>query len=308
MTRIGLVLGAGGLVGAAFHEGVLRALQDVTGWDPRDADIIVGTSAGSHVGALLRAGQPSSSSAGLGRETVAQRQPDPAAASFAPASLGALLRGLSRPGSVRLTAMASGLLPPGRQSLTALIGEVNRVHPRGWPDAPLWLPAVRLRDGARVVFGTPGAPDCDVGTAVAASCAIPGYYAPVHIAGERYLDGGAHSLTNADLLAGENLDLVVVSCPSGVARGVRTVPVALQGRNVVRLRLAREAQSVRRAGTEVVAFSPTARDLAVMGWNAMAPGPHNDVAGQAYESAAARLHRSDSAGDLLAPLRLRNQV
>ena len=53
--RIGLVLGAGGVVGHAWHGGVLRALEAETGWDPRDADVIVGTSAGAVVGAALRA-------------------------------------------------------------------------------------------------------------------------------------------------------------------------------------------------------------------------------------------------------------
>ena len=47
MTRVGLVLGAGGATGHAFHAGVLSALAEETGWDPRAADIIVGTSAGS---------------------------------------------------------------------------------------------------------------------------------------------------------------------------------------------------------------------------------------------------------------------
>ena len=56
MGRIGLVLGAGGVIGHAFHAGVLAALADDTGWDPRRADVIVGTSAGSIAGALLRAG------------------------------------------------------------------------------------------------------------------------------------------------------------------------------------------------------------------------------------------------------------
>nr|MDP9335257.1 patatin-like phospholipase family protein [Actinomycetota bacterium] len=56
MTRIGLVLGAGGAVGHAFHAGVLAGLAEVAGWDARDAEVIVGTSAGSVVGALLRAG------------------------------------------------------------------------------------------------------------------------------------------------------------------------------------------------------------------------------------------------------------
>src|SRR6478735_9602223 len=54
--RIGLVLGAGGTTGAAFHAGALLALEQDLGWDPREADIIVGSSAGSIVGALLRAG------------------------------------------------------------------------------------------------------------------------------------------------------------------------------------------------------------------------------------------------------------
>jgi len=54
--RIGLVLGAGGVIGHAFHAGVLDGLCDATGWNPRDAEVIVGTSAGSVVGALLRAG------------------------------------------------------------------------------------------------------------------------------------------------------------------------------------------------------------------------------------------------------------
>src|SRR3954471_12436637 len=56
MTRIGLVLGAGGATGHAFHIGVLAALEEATGWDPRTADVIVGTSAGAIIGALLRAG------------------------------------------------------------------------------------------------------------------------------------------------------------------------------------------------------------------------------------------------------------
>src|SRR5690349_19155028 len=56
IVRVGLVLGAGGVVGHAFHAGVLAALEDVAGFDARDADLIVGTSAGSVVGALLRAG------------------------------------------------------------------------------------------------------------------------------------------------------------------------------------------------------------------------------------------------------------
>jgi NTE family protein len=54
--RIGLVLGAGGLVGHAWHAGVLAGLAEGLGWDPRTADVVVGTSAGSVVAAMLRGG------------------------------------------------------------------------------------------------------------------------------------------------------------------------------------------------------------------------------------------------------------
>ena len=54
--KIGLVLGAGGVVGMSYHAGVLQALSEHGGFDPSSADLIVGTSAGSVVGTLLRSG------------------------------------------------------------------------------------------------------------------------------------------------------------------------------------------------------------------------------------------------------------
>jgi NTE family protein len=288
VTRIGLVLGAGGLVGSAFHAGVLRALREATGWDPRQAEIIVGTSAGSYVGAQLRAGAP------VGRvATRSQVAPAGAGRRFAPAAPSAVVRGLTRPGSARIGSLVAAALPAGRLPLDGLAGEVNALHSRGWPRDRLWLPAVRLRDGARVVFGRDEHPD--VGSAVAASCAVPGYFAPVRIGTERYVDGGAHSVTNADLLAGEGLDLVVVISPMAAARGVRTPSALLQGRGAMRLRLATEARAVRRSGAQVVAFSPTPDDLAVMGWNAMDGRRRQLVMDRSYASALRRLQRADVA-------------
>src|SRR3954470_11006049 len=60
MARVGLVLGAGGLVGQAYQAGVLAALEHDLGWDPRTADIVVGSSAGSITATLLRLGVPAS--------------------------------------------------------------------------------------------------------------------------------------------------------------------------------------------------------------------------------------------------------
>src|SRR5690606_36784246 len=67
MTRVGLVLGAGGFVGQAYHAGVLAALEAELGWDPRQASIVVGSSAGSLTGAALRLGVPASDLAASAR-------------------------------------------------------------------------------------------------------------------------------------------------------------------------------------------------------------------------------------------------
>src|SRR5919112_4925500 len=57
-VKVGLVLGAGGVLGGAWLVGGLSALARETDWDPGSADQIVGTSAGSMVGALVAAGVP----------------------------------------------------------------------------------------------------------------------------------------------------------------------------------------------------------------------------------------------------------
>src|SRR6187401_255765 len=56
--RVGLVLGAGGIQGGAWLTGGLDALAEETGWDPTEADYVVGTSAGSMIGALCASGVP----------------------------------------------------------------------------------------------------------------------------------------------------------------------------------------------------------------------------------------------------------
>src|SRR4051794_14882773 len=55
-ASVGLVLGAGGMVGLAYNAGALHALHELGGVDVAGADLIVGTSAGSVVAAYLRSG------------------------------------------------------------------------------------------------------------------------------------------------------------------------------------------------------------------------------------------------------------
>ena len=282
MTQVGLVLGAGGLVGHAYHAGTLRALARA-GWDARTSAVVVGTSAGSGVGALLRAGLPPADfAARVLREPlsvegarVVANAPRPAR-SFdvgrrsgrwpRPAAPEALARVMLQPWRLRPGHFMAMGAPAGTQP-TAAIGDRIRAVYQGigrWPEAPLWLCALRLDDSRRVVFGRDPEPDPDVGTAVEASSAIPGVFAPVEIEGHRYVDGGAHSPTNADLLTGVGLDAVVVVSPMSMRSGL-PLRTSTASRWWAHQLLHRELHAARVAGVRLLVIEPGREDLDAMG-------------------------------------------
>jgi NTE family protein len=313
---IALVLGAGGMPGYAFHTGALAALA-TTGWDPRRAELIVGTSAGSAAGSMLRAGLSATDHfahttggpvSAEGRALL-DRLPRAAwdsgelaaAAPPWPASLPLAVRGLlgwpPRPG---LT--VAGVLPRGRRS-TAPMGDRHRAAHTGWPDATLWICAVRMADGHRAVFGRDDLPPVDVGTAVEASSAVPGVFRPVQAGGQRYVDGGVWSMTNADLTTGLGFDAVVVVAPLSGATGWRDLSrqagrLTVDGahRAYHRSVLEAELRRVRHTGTPVIAIEPSAEDEVVLTANPgdpARPGGRDtrraDIAQRAYESVCQRL-------------------
>ena len=284
MPRIGLVLGGGGVVGQAFHAGVLAALYDATGWDARDAAVIVGTSAGAVVAVELRAGLGPLDQVAIcagrklsadGRRLLTRLGPEP---NVSPSRVDVDLREAARsyhrlstrailsPLTVQPGVLASASMPPGRISTEWLSARVRWLNGGGaWPERPLWVSAVRLDSGKRVMYGAPGEPRVDLGDAVAGSCAIPGYFAPVLIDGAFHVDGGAHSPTSADVLQARGLDLVVVSSPMSLAAMAGWHGADVVMRNSHHRTLAVEMARVRRNGTPVVAFEPGTRDLEVMG-------------------------------------------
>lgn len=280
VPRVGLVLGAGGTAGQAFHAGVLAALAGA-GWDARSAEVVVGTSAGSIAAAMLRAGV-----APAALRTPGSGRPGGTAAPLAPVGIEAAALA---PGRVSVGGLLSRLVPPGTRSVGGIVSTVRSAAGDGWPAATTWVCAARRRDGRRVVFGRAGAPPAPLSLAVAASCAIPGYFTPVQIDGEAYVDGGVHSPTNLDVLAGLGLDAVVVSSPMSVSRRALAARLDLPARLLFRTALAREAVRVRRSGTRVVTFQPSAQDLAVTGLNAMSPGPWGALVEQAEASTRRRL-------------------
>ncbi len=318
-VRTALVLGAGGLVGQAFHLGVLRALDDLTGFDGRKADVLVGTSAGSLVAAGLAGGL---SAPDLAAELLGEQVSDAGAALRAsrrsysqaialadrppgrkPLDAGVLLAAARNPFAVRAGSVLSALLPAGRNDTDPIARGLRHLHGDDWPLRDLRICAVRTRDARRVVFGSQGAPQTDVGTAVAASCAIPAYFRPVRIEGHSYVDGGVHSATNADVLLDHVPDLVVVVSPMSI-RSTLDARIDLGPRLLARRQLAGEVRRLRQRGARVVVLQPGSPDLEVMGLNPMRGHRIEEIVDTASASMAARLRaQPELLGELWAGLR-----
>ena len=320
------MLGAGGVLGGAWLTGALHAIAGETGWDPGSADVIAGTSAGAMVGALLACGVPpwfmvahsagedfaglldvaGAPSSDADRAGGASYRLHRGAPPIGPGSWRLALSALARPSRHTPAALMAGWLPLGLISTEPLKDTVRRVCDGTWAPHPGYRAiAVDYQSGERVAFGTDGAPPAELPDAVAASCAIPGFYRAVTIAGRRYVDGGLISASNLDVLAGEGLDLVIVMNPmSSLHRGDAGSlgdRLALAVRLGAGRRLGSEARRLREAGTEVILMQPTADDLAAMGTNLMSRGRRNEVIETAVKTTSAHL-RGTELGERLAEL------
>jgi NTE family protein len=208
MNHLGraLVLGGGGVVGTAWMAGLASGLRD-EGVDLAEADVIVGTSAGAIVGTMLATGQnidqvdPPATPAELSDSAP---RPDPSGL----AEVFAVLRDTSlKLGDARRSV---GRLALAAQTITEqqhLAGIGTLILAREWPDLELLVTAVNVETGERTVWDR--ASTAPLLSAVASSCALPGVAPPITINGQRYMDGGIGSGTNADVAAGANVVVVV---------------------------------------------------------------------------------------------------
>lgn len=307
-VRRGLVLGAGGVLGASWSIGALTAVEEQLGWDATTAEVIVGTSAGSVLAAFLGTGVRTQTLLNHQRGVIAPGDPlvtyDYESAKALPSlprmRLGSpqlLVRTALHPRRVTpLTAMTATMLE-GRGSL-APIGElVEAVAPRGtWATHPrTWIVAMDHATGKRIPFGREGAPAADLAEAVMASCAIPGWYAPVDIGGRRYVDGGVCSPTSLDLVASLDLDEVVVVSPTTSTEmdhpTARAAKIERYMRKLVTRRLLKEAEKVRAHGTRVVLLGPGPEDLEAIGANLMDPRRRERVLDTSLRTSAESLRR-----------------
>jgi len=310
--RVGLVLGAGGPVGHAFHTGVLAALADDR-WDARDAAVIVGTSIGAVTGALLRAGV---SPADLyTRATGGSMSPEGEARAghgggwaLMTCDLQRTGTGIGRPSSPQLLAhlmrhpsrtraglLRTALTPSGAVSTTPVSDEIDEML-GGWPARPLWVCAVCLDTGERVILGQPDGPAVDVGTAVAASISVPAVFQPVVVDGRRLVDGGLHSPANADVMADAigQIDSVVVSAPMGIGSWPGRVGVDIPGRFLNHWTIDNELARLRDAGLPIAVFEPGPAELEVMHYNAFDLTHRDEIARRAYETVAATRDKADA--------------
>lgn len=293
--RIGVVFGAGGVLGAAWMAGALAALQRRLDRPLADVDVLVGTSAGSVLATVLRSGagvdeivenQAGGASAlpdltDLDRDLSGGLPPLPRLRIGSPDLVAAAARA---PHRIRPWVAATGLLPQGRGRhgpLESLVREVLARYPYNPGRGQLWLMAMDYVSGRRVAFGEDGAPPAELADAVVASCSIPGWFAPRWIGGRPYVDGGVRSVTSLDRLAGLGFDEVYVLAPmASFSTDSPRHPLARAERRVRALftaALAAEARKVRATGTTVTALTPGPEDLTAIGYNVMDPSRRQQV-------------------------------
>lgn len=224
VSRVGLILGGGGITGAAFQFGVLLTIRLATGWDPNQAEVVIGTSCGALTAAMIRGDQ-------LNVDTFVGR-------AVSRADVAELLRRRvyrrSRPrGMMRW--VRHGILPGLRRPDLNLVLGSPAVHSTDgivewleesigpladtWPERATVIVAYDLEARHRTPFGTEAAPPAPLKSAVAASAAVPFIFQPVRIRDRWYADGGIASGTSADLLLANDdpLDLIVVIAPLAAA-------------------------------------------------------------------------------------------
>ncbi|MGB9012043.1 MAG: patatin-like phospholipase family protein [Aeromicrobium sp.] len=278
MTPRGLVLGGGGITGIAWETGLLWGLAEA-GLDLTDADRIVGTSAGSIVGAQV--------TSDIGLEELYRRQLLPPADDAPLSSIGpgvaaqfvvSLLRArgdvtrfgrLLGAASVRTAAQGR---TPTVDDRYAQVGQ--RIGGLTWPDRDLVITAIHVGTGELATFGPRTTrPAVSLEDAVNASCAVPLIYPPIPIDGDSYIDGGARSGSNADLMVG--MDVVIAITP--------------MDRSVGPLRSA--AQQLEDIGVQHLVISPDTASRTAIGKNVLDPAARPPSARAGYAQAALEIDR-----------------
>ena len=271
-----LVLGGGGSVGIAWETGLLSGLMN-GGLDAREADLIIGTSAGAFVGAHLAHRTDARELRRRQRDEPPSNLAEGAQPQFDQQSLVAVFQlwgAAERMTDERCAQIGQIAANAKTMAEEQWLAGYERQGWAGWPQQPFIATAVDCESGVLKAFDAgSGAP---IERAVAASCAVPGMFPPVEIGGRRYTDGGVRSLSNADLAQRIEPDKVLIISVFGFQdRGVH----ALANRQ-----LAEEKGALESAGAKVEILRFDEAAVAAGATNLMDPasrGPAAD-AGEAH--------------------------
>jgi NTE family protein len=327
--RRGVVIGGGGTLGLAWAVGALAAVEEALDWDARFATVIVGSGSGSEVAAVLGAsfstqdmvraltGHPGAPRI-LAEQFAAERHVFPTVPFPAPSSLGLAVAGLRR--RVPAQSAISGLMPVGTGSYHRIVdfgrhlAQLSTGAQDGWVAHPeTWLVAAERRTGRRVPFGFRTSPRADLGVALAAASARPGWFPPVRVHGHAYVEASVASPTSADMVLPLGLDEVIVIAPTtsrdaGLGFGLSTLERLFRRGTTMRLDL--EEAVLKADGTRVIRIDPGPQDLDAMGVNAMDYRRRRDVALTSLttspERVAAAIRRSGAS--LLEPILARHDA
>jgi NTE family protein len=244
-----LVLGGGGITGIGWEVGILFGLRRA-GVDLTSADLVVGTSAGSVVGAVVASGIDLAAAVATQREPADENLPA-VDVSLAMQAFGIMADPSLDPQEARARVGALALAAPTGDPEKQIELFATRVPPE-WPERRLVITAVDAETGEAVAWDrNSGVP---LVRAVTASCAVPCVYPPISVNGRRYIDGGVRSGTNAYLAAGA--DTVVVIAPMADAGPLGAPPAEL---------------AALREGSAVMLIKPDAAALAAIGTNVLDP-------------------------------------
>jgi NTE family protein len=280
--RTAVVIGIGGAAGAIWEAATL-AEYCRSPVDPREAGLIIGTSAGSLSGVMLRSNitpQQLTEFATNGRFMYKGTEialPDPRQGvkegSDVMLPWVQAIHAMAHGRVPHMTATLTGLLAPEGFTLNTVADAMNKVweidgEGTRWPSKPLWIPATNLYNGQRIVFGAAGEPEAEIGWAVAASCAVPGVLAPVKIQGQHYADGGVVSFTSLDLALRAGAKRILILNPMvGYLQTSETLMD--KGNAFVKSRLGKKfdqsIKDARKLGVKIRAVTPSPSEIEAIG-------------------------------------------
>lgn len=330
--KIALVCAGGGVTGAVYEIGCLRALEDLLGRSVLDFDLYVGISGGAFVSSLLANGITPRE---MYDEVAAGRPFGISSAPLFRLGLGELARRSARAPRVLRDAVVTALTGEGR-NLSDLILSLFELLPAGLLDnsgiqeflaqlfrtrgrsdrfadlsRPLSIVAVDLDSGEAVAFGDKDHRDIPISRAVQASTALPGLYRPVRIHGRDFVDGGVKKTAHINLAIRQGADLVIcinpivpilnvgAHGPLGGRLSDKGVSYVLdQAMRIMlhgRMQYGMERYQSEHPEVDILLIEPTRDDMRMFSYNIMRMSARKVVAEDGYRSVLGSFQRNRTA-------------